>query len=97
MINPTSRWVTVAAMMRTFGSIAVATFLPIFFLKVYPSYRSQYAVANAVSLAVGGLISSIAGGIISDKLEKKNLMAKSWVCIVSSMMAFPLTALCCLI
>ena len=40
MINPTSRWVTVAAMMRTFGSIAVATFLPIFFLKVYPNYRS---------------------------------------------------------
>ena len=54
-------------------------------------------MVNALSLAIGGLISSLAGGIISDKLESKNLLAKSWVCIASSLIAFPLTALCCLI
>jgi predicted MFS family arabinose efflux permease len=66
MKSPTSRWVTIAAMMRTIAGIAVATFLPIYFLKVYPNNKEQFAVLNAVSLAIGGLISSLLGGIISD-------------------------------
>lgn len=94
--NPTSRYVTLAAIMRTFGGISVATYLPIYFLKVFPAYRNQYAVINAASLAIGGLISSLAGGIIADRFESKSLMTKSYVCIVSSLMAFPLTALSCL-
>ena len=94
--NPTSRYVTLAAIMRTFGGIAVATYLPIYFLKVFPAYREQYAVINALSLAIGGLFASLAGGIISDRFESKNLMTKSYVCIFSSLAAFPLTALSCL-
>ena len=97
MKEPTSRWVTIASMMRSLAGISVATFLPIYFLKVFPDFKNQFAVLNAASLAIGGLISSLAGGIISDMFEKKNLMAKSYVCIVSSAVAFPLTALCCLI
>lgn len=96
MQEPTSRWVTIASMMRTLAGIAVATFLPVYFLKVFPDYKNQFAILNAASLAIGGLISSLAGGIISDIFEKKSLMAKSYVCIASSAIAFPLTALCCL-
>ena len=40
LINPTSRWVTVAACFRTLGGIAVATYLPIFFLKNYPEHKN---------------------------------------------------------
>jgi MFS family permease len=97
MKSPTSRMITFGSMMRTFGGIAVATYLPLYFLRVYPEYKQQFAVANALSLAIGGLISSMAGGIIADKMEAKDYRAKSWVCIVSSLMAFPLTAICCLI
>ena len=39
MISPTSRWVTIAAIIRTFGGIAVATYLPLYYLKVYPDYK----------------------------------------------------------
>jgi predicted MFS family arabinose efflux permease len=94
--QPTARWVTIAAIMRTFAGISAATYLPIFFLKVYPSFRSTYAITNALSLAIGGLVSSLAGGIISDHFESKNLMSKAYICMISSFLAFPLTALCCL-
>jgi len=83
-------------MLRVLAGMACASFLPIYFLKVFPGYKEEYAVANAAALAICGLVSSMAGGIISDKFESKNLMAKSYVCIVSSLMTFPLTALCCL-
>ena len=94
--KPTSRYVTLAAITRTFASMSVASYLPIFFLKVYPGFKSQYAILNAASLAICGFISSLSGGIISDYFEKKNLRAKSYVCMASSFLAFPLTALCCL-
>jgi MFS family permease len=97
MKSPTSRWVTIAAMMRSLAGIAVATFLPVYFLKVFPNNKESFAYLNALSLAVGGLISSLLGGIISDFYEKNDLMAKSKVCMYSSLFAFPLTALCCLI
>ena len=95
--QPTTRWITFATIVRTFGSVAVSTYLPIFFLKVYPSYKDTFAVANALSLAIGGLFASIAGGYLSDKLENKSLMAKSAICMVSCFLAFPLTAACCLV
>lgn len=95
--QPTTRWVTFASMMRVLGSVAVSTYLPIFFLKVYPSYKDQFAVVNALSLAIGGFFASIAGGYLSDKLENKSLMAKSLICMTSCILAFPLTAACCLI
>ena len=53
-------------------------------------------MANAASLAVCGFLSSLLGGILSDQYEKRDLRAKSKVCMASSFMAFPLTAMCCL-
>lgn len=94
--QPTARYVTMASMCRTFAGISCATYLPIFFLKVYPAFKSQYAVINALSLAIGGLVASLTGGILSDYFEGKNLMSKAYICIISSAMAAPLTALCCL-
>lgn len=92
--QPVSRYVCLASIMRTIAGISTATFLPIYFLKVYPAFRDQYAVWNAASLACGGLFSSLAGGIISDYFEPKSRMSKAYVCMFSSLMAFPLTAMC---
>lgn len=102
MINlwsrPTARWITIGSSVRTFGGIASAIYLPIYFLRVFPAYKTQYSIINAFSLACGGLISNLASGILSDRLEtKENLTIKSKICMYSSFMAFPLTALCCLI
>lgn len=52
---------------------------------------------NALALAIGGFISNMAGGLLADKFENKSLMAKSYICILSSLTAFPLTALCCMV
>ena len=41
-------------------------------------------------------MASLAGGIISDHFEGKNLMSKAYICMFSSFIAFPLLALCCL-
>ena len=95
---PTPKWVTIGSFIRTFGGIASAIYLPIYFLKVYPAYKTQYSILNAFSLAFGGLISNMVSGILSDRLEtKENLTAKSKICMLSSFLAFPLTALCCLV
>lgn len=91
--QPTSRYVVLATIMRTIAGISGSTFLPIYFLKVFPSYRNQYAVWNATSLAFGGLFSSLAGGILSDVFESKSFMSKAYVCMFSSFIAFPLLAL----
>lgn len=94
--QPTTRWVTLASMVRIFASTTLATYLPIYFLKVYPSCKDKFALANALSLLIGGLSASLAGGIISDRLETKTYMAKSYICMVSCFIALPLTAACCL-
>ena len=96
--RPTAKWVTLGTFVRTFGGIASAVYLPIYFLKVYPDYKTQYSILNAASLAVGGLVSNLLSGVLSDRLEtKENLTAKSRICMLSSLLAFPLTALCCLV
>jgi len=94
--RPTHRYTAIAAILRSFGGMAAATYLPVYFLKCFPTFRNEYAMMNALSLGVFGLTSALLGGIISDKYESKNLRAKSYVCAIGSFLAFPLTALCCL-
>lgn len=47
-------------------------------------------MTNGAALAICGFASSLLGGLISDRFEKKNLMTKAWVCILGSLSAFPL-------
>ena len=70
--------------------MAIAAYAPIFYLKTFPSYVNEYAMANAAALSIFGFASSLLGGLISDAFEKKNLMTKAWVCIIGSLSAFPL-------
>mmetsp|Transcript_1212 Transcript_1212/g.2209 ORF Transcript_1212/g.2209 Transcript_1212/m.2209 type:complete len:345 (+) Transcript_1212:688-1722(+) len=93
---PTAKWVTIAASLRSFGGMATATFLPVFIQKAFPMFKSEYAVANAIALSVFGFTSSLLGGIISDRLEHKNLMTKAIICCVGSFLAGPLMAFICL-
>ena len=48
---------------------------------------------NAFSLTVFGISSSIVGGIISDKLEKKSYMSKTGIILFGNLFAIPLVAL----
>ena len=83
-------------MLRIIAGVTSSYFVPVFFMKVYPGFRDTFAVSNAASMAICGLASSMAGGIISDTFEKKSFMSKAFVCMTSSFLAFPLMAACCL-
>ena len=48
---------------------------------------------NAFSLTLFGLSSSIIGGIISDKLEKKSYMAKTALILFGNLFSIPLVIL----
>jgi sugar phosphate permease len=43
-----------------------------------------------------GFISTILGGLISDRYEKKNRMTKAYVCMIGSVLAIPAIAMCVL-
>lgn len=91
----TSRYVIFAAVLRVVAGVASSYFLPVFFMKVFPGYRDQYAVANAAALAFCGLASSLVGGILSDTFEKKSYLSKSIVCMGSSFLALPFCLMSC--
>jgi MFS family permease len=93
--NPTTKYLTIAGSLRKFGDMAITCFIPIFFLKTYPSNVKEYAYLNALILSICGFTSNIMGGFLGDKLEQSSEMAKGWICILSSLLSIPAMALCC--
>lgn len=83
-------------MFRHFSDAAIASFLPIFFLRSYPAFRSQYSVLNALILTVFGFTSNLAAGLIGDKFEKKYPMAKGWITSLSTLLSIPFIIACCM-
>jgi nitrate/nitrite transporter NarK len=73
--------------------MVVAAFLPVFFGKNFPAFKAEYAVLNAVALSICGLLASLAGGILADKLEKNSYWSKAWICIIGCVLSVPLIAL----
>ena len=51
---------------------------------------------NAAIVSIMGFVSTLAGGLISDKFEKQNRMTKALVCIVGSAIAIPCISACVL-
>lgn len=65
---------------------------------VYPDKKNQYSIANAFVVSMCGLVSSLTGGILSDKLEQKGyLMSKAYICVVSAVLGIPTIMMCCLL
>ena len=73
------------------ASVIVTCFLPVFFQKTFPAFKSQYAILNAAALTIFGFSSSIIGGIISDKFEKRSYMTKANIILIGNTIAIPLT------
>ena len=95
--NPTARLVTIAGSFRFWETFSIVYFLPSFFQKVYPAFKSEYSIYSAAILSICGFLSTVLGGIISDKFEKKTKMTKAIVCILGSAAAIPAIAACTLI
>ena len=72
--------------------------MPQWFFSTYPDDKELYSSTNAFSMSVFGFISSIVGGYLGDKYEKKGVyMTKAYVCIVCSLLGIPTIAACLLI
>ena len=75
----------------------MAFYLPSYFQHVYVTYDKQFSVLNAVMASILAFLSALAGGILSDMYHSKTYMAKSYICILSSVLALPPMVLCCII
>jgi len=85
-------------MFRFFGGYAIGFFMPSYFGNVYKDDKKLYAGLNAFIVSFCGFVSSLCGGLISDKLEKQgNYYAKAQVCIAAAALGLPCIALCCLV
>ena len=90
---PCARNVLIASGLRNFGGMIIAAFLPVFFGRNFPAFKTEYALLNAIALTICGMTASLVGGIMADKLEKKSYMAKAIICIVGCALSVPLMAL----
>tara|TARA_B110000305_G_C19174238_1_gene508835 strand:+ start:262 stop:588 length:327 start_codon:yes stop_codon:yes gene_type:complete len=73
--------------------MTITCYLPVFFGKVFPAYKTQFALINGLALGIFGFSSSIIGGIISDVWEKKTYMIKSLIVIAGNLLSTPLLAI----
>jgi nitrate/nitrite transporter NarK len=88
--SPISRYTTMGASFRYFGQFASDYYLPLFYLSNYSTHKAEFALVYSVINMVCGFVSSLAGGLISDKFGKGKPMFKAWVCIAGNMIAMPL-------
>jgi len=73
----------------------ITAYAPVFFVRCWPEMKTTYALLNAIALTCLGFSSSLLGGMICDKYEKKFPMIKSKILIYGNTIAIPLIAFAC--
>jgi uncharacterized membrane protein YeiH len=64
-------------------------FLPAFFMLSFPEFKTQYAFLSASVCVIAAIISSVGGGILSDKLSVNNPRAYSQICTFGTLICLP--------
>lgn len=90
--NPVNRWVLAASFIRNVGGSVTTYFLPVFYLKNFAAYKTQYSFVNSVILSGFGLLSGVLAGLLADRYESKSKMTKAYICIAGCAAALPLMA-----
>lgn len=90
-----NRLVLVGTFFRNFAGSVNTYYVPVFFLRNFPAFKTAFSTLNALNLSVLGMISGIVAGVISDKFEvkNKNYMTKAWIIILGCTVALPMLAL----
>jgi MFS family permease len=85
------RFLFLAAAFRMCAGFSIGVWAAPFFRERFPADQATYALLNAGVVAVGGFLSSFAGGKISDALKAKSSDpgARAWVVAVSCALAVP--------
>jgi len=84
----------IAGSFRFLGGYCFAFYKPKFFLEIYPKYATQFGLIDGILAGVLGFISTLAGGILSDKYHKKSYWTKAIISILSGALATPAIVLC---
>lgn len=86
---PISRWATVGASVRYFGQFASDYYIPLFYMTNYATKKKEFALCYSLINMCCGFMSSLGGGIISDRFGKGRPMMKAWICLGGSLLAWP--------
>lgn len=92
--NPCSRWTLVAGSFRFFGGYCIAFYKPTYFQNVFCEHSIMFGYLDAILASILGFISTVSGGILSDKFHKYSYWTKSFICIITSALATPAIFLC---
>lgn len=87
--NDTAKYILLAACIKNVSEFSIALFQPLFFGNVYPDFGTEFNVSNAFTYLVPTTIGALAGGYLSDKLETKSYMSKSYIIIGSLLISSP--------
>jgi MFS family permease len=92
--NPVNRLVLAGTFFRNFAGSINTYYVPVFFLRNFPAYKTAFSTLQALNLSVFGMISGIVAGLLSDKFEtkNKNFMAKALIIILGCAIATPMLA-----
>lgn len=91
--NPVNRYVLIGSFMRAFSGAIITYYLPVYFLRTYPQFKSQFSYVNSAVLTFGSFLSGILAGAFSDKYEKKSKMTKAYICLAGCVLGFPMIAM----
>jgi MFS family permease len=97
VVNPTPRWITIAASARFFAGYAIGYFMPSYFEGVWKDDIKLYSSLNAIVVSLCGFASALLGGLISDYFSQRGVhMSKAYVCIAGSLLGVPTIIMCTL-
>ena len=88
--NPAGKWILMGATARWVGVQCISFYMPLYFTNVYPEFQNTFSVGNSLIYLIPAPLSSLLGGFLSDKLEKKTYFAMPSVIMGSTALAAPL-------
>ena len=90
--SPEARYIFLAATLRYSAGFCIGVWKAPFVFAKFPGSENLFSGTNAIVVAIGGLLSSVIGGYISDLLanptEGKKAIARAWVRITCNMLFY---------
>jgi sugar phosphate permease len=86
------QFLLLASTFRFFAGFTISIWKAPFIFNKFPHHSNEFAHYNAIVITIGGLISSLLGGYLSDYLHhsRRNFpLARTWIPAVSSFLAIP--------
>eukprot|EP01031_Cornospumella_fuschlensis_P033150 gene33150-40108_t len=90
LTSPDARLLYIASALRFFAGFTVVVWKAPFVFSKFQGTESLFAGSNAAVVAVGGLLSSLAGGYLSDYLRNTANLPRTLVPAIGSFLAAPL-------